>query len=86
MAGGKRRSGEFELIARYFRPLASEKGALALTDDAAVFVPPPGQEVVITCDAIAEGVHFFRDDPPDSITGIKGLVLAHFGVGVVSVR
>jgi thiamine-monophosphate kinase len=67
VAGGKRRSGEFELIARYFRPLASEKGALALTDDAAVFAPPAGQEVVITCDAIAEGVHFFRDDPPDSI-------------------
>jgi thiamine-monophosphate kinase len=67
MARKKRRPGEFELIARYFRPLAASKGAFALTDDAALFAPRPGEEVVITCDAIAEGVHFFREDPPLSV-------------------
>jgi thiamine-monophosphate kinase len=68
MGKTKPRPGEFELIARYFRPLAAEaKGAFALTDDAAAFSVRPGEEVVITCDAIAEGVHFFPDDPPDSI-------------------
>jgi thiamine-monophosphate kinase len=61
------RPGEFELIARYFRPLARSSGAFALTDDAALVSMKAGEELVITCDAIAEGVHFFRDDPPQSV-------------------
>src|SRR5579871_272484 len=68
MVAAKRRSGEFELIERYFRPLALDaEGAFGLTDDAAQFSVKPSEEVVITCDAVAEGVHFFRDDPPDAI-------------------
>jgi thiamine-monophosphate kinase len=67
MALASRRPGEFELIARYFRPLAAARGAFSLTDDAALVRPVAGEEIVITCDAIAEGVHFFADDPPDSI-------------------
>ena len=57
---------EFGLIARHFRPLAGP-GALDLLDDAAVLMPPPGQELVITTDAIVAGVHFFSDDPADSV-------------------
>ena len=34
-------SGEDQLIARYFKPLATAPGAFSLTDDAAVFSPPP---------------------------------------------
>jgi thiamine-monophosphate kinase len=67
MTGKGGRPGEFEIIARYFRPLASAEGAFALTDDAALVAPKPGEEIVVTCDAIAEGVHFFADDPPRSI-------------------
>ncbi len=67
MAAAKRRPGEFELIAKYFRPLASAEGAFALTDDAAVVRPGAGEELVVTCDAVAAGVHFFPDDPPQSI-------------------
>jgi len=57
---------EFDLIARHFRPLAGP-GALDLTDDAAVLVPPPGRELVLAADAMVAGVHFLPDDPPETI-------------------
>jgi len=60
-------SGEDRLIARYFKPLARHPGALGLGDDAAVLAPPNGHELVLTADAIVGGVHFFLDDPADSI-------------------
>ncbi len=59
--------GEFDIIARYFAPLATVQAALALSDDAAVLPVPPGEELVVTCDTIVEGVHFLSDDPPASI-------------------
>jgi thiamine-monophosphate kinase len=60
--------GEFELIARYFAPLARGfPGAYGLLDDAAVIAPPPGHELVAKTDAIVGGVHFLHDDPPDLI-------------------
>jgi thiamine-monophosphate kinase len=60
-------SGEDHLIARFFRPLATDAGALGLLDDAATLTPPPGSDVVLKADAIVGGVHFFPDDPPDLI-------------------
>ncbi len=57
---------EFVLIARHFRPLAGP-GALDLADDAAVFTPPPGKELVVTADAMVEGVHFLPSDPPELV-------------------
>ena len=54
---------EFALIARHFRPLAGP-GALDLGDDAAVFMPPAGRELVAAADAMVAGVHFLADDPP----------------------
>jgi len=64
---GEPQSGEDRLIARYFRPLATEPGALGLLDDAATITPPPGSDVVLKTDAVVAGVHFFPDDPPDMI-------------------
>lgn len=62
------RRGEFELIARYFAPLAAAApGALGLTDDAAWIRPAPGEELVVTTDALVEGVHFLGTDPPAQI-------------------
>ncbi len=61
------RPGEFELIERYFRPLAGDPGAVSLTDDAAVYNPPHGEEVVLKADLIAESVHYLPDDPPRSV-------------------
>ncbi|MFD2183098.1 thiamine-phosphate kinase [Rhodoplanes azumiensis] len=60
-------SGEDRLIARHFAPLATHPGALGLSDDVAVMVPPAGCELVLETDAIVAGMHFFPDDPPDAI-------------------
>jgi thiamine-monophosphate kinase len=57
---------EFSMIARHFRPLAGP-GALDLRDDAALLMPPPGRELVLTVDAMVAGVHFLQDDPPDLV-------------------
>jgi thiamine-monophosphate kinase len=59
-------SGEDQLIAQYFRPLATDPGAFNLVDDAAV-LKASSDDLVITTDAIVEGVHFLADDPPDTI-------------------
>jgi thiamine-monophosphate kinase len=59
-------SGEDSLIARYFRPIATDPGAFDLGDDAAV-LRAEGEDIVVTTDAIVEGVHFLPTDPPDSI-------------------
>ena len=63
----KAQSGEDRLIARYFKPIARHPGALGLTDDTALLAPPSGHELVLTADAIVGSVHFFPDDPPDSV-------------------
>ena len=54
---------EFARIETYFAPLAAEAG-LGLRDDAAVFAPPPGRELVLTADQMLEGVHFLSNDDP----------------------
>jgi thiamine-monophosphate kinase len=65
-------SAEERLIARCFGPLATHPGALGLADDAAVLTPPPGCDLVLTTDGVIGGVHFFPDDPPETI-GRKAL-------------
>ncbi len=63
--------GEFELIARYFAPLAeAAPGAQGLRNDAALFDPtgPTGNHsLVLTVDAMVAGVHFLPEDPPETI-------------------
>jgi thiamine-monophosphate kinase len=59
-------SGEDSLIARYFRPLATDPGAFSLDDDAAI-LKATGDDIVVTTDAIVEGVHFLPADPPDTV-------------------
>lgn len=61
-------AGEFELIARYFAPLAAKMpGALGLLDDACTYTPLAGHELVLTADALVSGIHFLADDPADLI-------------------
>jgi thiamine-monophosphate kinase len=60
-------SAEDRMIARYFRPLAKHPGALGLIDDAAQLTTLPGQDIVLTADAIVGGVHFFPDDAADMV-------------------
>ena len=61
------RPGEFELIARYLAPLASDPAARGLIDDAAVLSPSGDKDLVLTKDALAAGIHFFADDDPGLI-------------------
>lgn len=79
---------EFGLINRYFAPLAGP-GAFGLTDDAAVIAPHPGFDLVVTTDAVTEGVDFFAFDPAGAIAqkglrvnlsdlAAKGAVPAHY--------
>ena len=65
-APGAGASGEDALIARYFKPLATDPGAFNLGDDAAI-LKAQGEDIVVTTDAIVEGVHFLPDDPPDTV-------------------
>src|SRR6516225_2328126 len=60
-------SGEERLIARYFRPLAKHPAALGLFDDAAALEPPAGCDLVLKTDGLISGVHFFPDDPADTV-------------------
>jgi thiamine-monophosphate kinase len=79
---------EFGIIAKYFTPLAGE-GAFGLKDDAAVVPQHPGCDLVVTTDAVTEGVDFFGFDPPATIAqkalrvnlsdlAAKGAVPAHY--------
>lgn len=67
MADARARIGEFDLIARYLRPLADDPAAFGLTDDAAALTPQAGFDLVLTKDMVAAGIHFFPDDPAASI-------------------
>jgi len=60
-------SGEDKLIARFFGPIATDPGALGLTDDAAFIKPPAGCEMVLKTDAIVGGIHFFPEDPASAV-------------------
>ena len=57
--------GEFDIIRRFFAPLAAgAPGALGLVDDAAVLALDAGRRLVVTTDALIAGVHFLADEAP----------------------
>ncbi len=58
---------ERRLIAELLAPLATHRAARGLADDAAVWLPPLGRELVLTHDTIACGVHYLPSDPPSDI-------------------
>jgi thiamine-monophosphate kinase len=58
--------GEFERIRRFFAPL-SGPGGLGLLDDAAIVDCKAGWRLVVTADALVEGVHYLPADPPDLV-------------------
>src|SRR6516162_7235344 len=58
--------GEFERIRQFYAPLAGP-GGLGLLDDAALVDCRGGRRLVVTADAIVEGVHYLPDDPPDLV-------------------
>lgn len=54
---------EFDLIRRYFAPLATSPGADGLRDDVAEVAPG----LIATKDAIVEGIHFLPEDPLSTV-------------------
>jgi thiamine-monophosphate kinase len=66
MTSDKPASGEDSLIARYFKRIATDPGAFNLDDDAAA-LKALGDDIVVTTDAIVEGVHYLPNDPPDTV-------------------
>ena len=66
--GNVKRPDEFELIARFFAPLAEgESGALGLQDDAALLRPEEGKRLIVTTDTLSAGVHFPAEEAPGDI-------------------
>ncbi|MGQ3045126.1 MAG: AIR synthase related protein, partial [Brevundimonas aurantiaca] len=60
-------AGEFETIRRLFAPLAHPEYARGLMDDVAVLPSRSGFDLVLTKDAVVEGVHFLANDPLDTV-------------------
>lgn len=58
--------GEFDFIARHFRPLAG-RGAMELRNDGATMSVPVDEELVLSSDTMVEGLHFLPDDPAKTI-------------------
>jgi thiamine-monophosphate kinase len=68
MSAPDERPDEFETIARLFRPLSDgAPEARGLIDDVAVIPPRAGCDLVVTKDAMVEGVHFLPTDPLDLV-------------------
>ena len=58
---------ERDFIARRLAPLATSPAARGLADDAAVWAPPLGRDLVFTHDVLACGVHYLATDQPSDI-------------------
>ena len=62
---GRPKSGEFDLIARFFEPLSrAAPGAFALGNDGALLTPPAGASLVVTKDLMVAGVHYPEGEEP----------------------
>lgn len=59
-------AGEFDLIAKYFKPLAGPEG-LGLADDTACLAGLYNHDLIVTKDILVENVHFRSDDPVELI-------------------
>lgn len=69
--------GEFDLIRKHFtraRDSAAPGVVLGVGDDAALFAPSPGTQLVLSTDTLVAGVHFPLDTPPADI-GWKSLAV-----------
>ncbi|WP_297804004.1 thiamine-phosphate kinase [uncultured Brevundimonas sp.] len=60
-------AGEFETIQRLLKPLAHPEWARGLADDVAALPSRPGFDLILTKDALVEGVHFLPEDPLDLV-------------------
>ncbi len=70
---------EEEIIERFRRAFPFRPGGrlrLGIGDDAALFRPASGKELILTCDASIEGVHFLREKHAPDVVGYRALARA----------
>ena len=67
---------EFDYIDKYFRPLTN-KFALNLKNDAAIFNQNSSFDLIISTDSLAEGIHFFGNEDPADIAK-KRLLMTNY--------
>ena len=58
---------ERQLIDRFLKPLATTPEALQLADDGAIIPASDEQDYVVVKDTLVSGIHFFADDPAETI-------------------
>jgi thiamine-monophosphate kinase len=60
---------EFDIITHYFAQLTApqEQLILGIGDDAAIWRPSPGKDLILTVDTLHVGRHFLANCPPSSI-------------------
>jgi len=56
---------EFEIIKKYFKPLAKNQESLNLQNDAAFI---KDKNLVVSTDMMVEGIHFYKNDKPEEIS------------------
>ena len=79
----RQRQNENSILEKIARSSWSSRGqgvwhsvALGVGDDAALFWPKPGREIILTCDWFLEGTHFLREKHPPDAVGWKCLARA----------
>ena len=79
----RKRQNENSIVNKIARSSRSSQGhgaghsvALGIGDDAALFRPKPGHEIILTCDWFLEGTHFLREKHPPDAVGWKCLARA----------
>lgn len=80
--------GEFALIERIRRIIenAGNKPGLlihGIGDDAAVFTPEPGYEMVVTCDSMVEGGHYLKEHMTPIEIGRRAMVMNISDIGAM---
>ncbi len=80
--------GEFELIDRIQRIIdgAGYKPGLlihGIGDDAAVFTPEPGYEMVVTCDSMVDGRHYLKEHMTPIEIGRRAMVMNISDIGAM---
>jgi thiamine-monophosphate kinase len=80
--------GEFELIERIRRIIdnAGHKPGLlihGIGDDAAVFTPEPGYEMLVTCDSMVEGRHYLKEYMTPMEIGRRAMVMNISDIGAM---
>lgn len=58
---------EFAWIGKYLKPIAHSSGAMSLANDVAVVRQTANTALIATMDTLAEGVHFLKADPLQTV-------------------